>query len=166
MLLEEKILFNEEECERIIKFTKKNQKYWNKIDRKYSSYSLDLDEENSWVFYRLRDFFENTKGEELLRLKNKIHYHEFVDGDFFSKHNDSRDNRLYSVGVLLNEDFQGGDFNLYNPNLLRIKNKRGNAYIFDVRIPHEITKVTSGKRISMIWFLEINNFKNKIGRII
>lgn len=75
MLLEEKILFNEEECERIIKFTKKNQKYWNKIDRKYSSYSLDLDEENSWVFYRLRDFFENTKGEELLRLKNKIHYH-------------------------------------------------------------------------------------------
>jgi len=136
------------------------------MNRRYVSFSIDFSEETKWIFDELKKFFEKSTGVEIFLIKKQIHYHEFGEGDFFSVHDDFRDNRLYSVGVLLNDDFEGGDFNLYNPGMTTLKKIQGNAYIFDSRIPHEITKITTGKRTSMIWFLQVNNFKNIIERII
>lgn len=65
------------------------------------------------------------------------------------------------MGVLLNSDFDGGDFNIYIPQETMITKNVGNAYIFDVAYEHEITKITEGTRHSIIWFIQDNHIKIK-----
>jgi predicted 2-oxoglutarate/Fe(II)-dependent dioxygenase YbiX len=61
----------------------------------------------------------------------------------------------------LNDDFQGGDFKLYNPNEYTLNKVIGNAYIFDARIDHEITPVLNGERYSLLWFLQKDHLTKK-----
>lgn len=166
MIVKQEILFNDDECDEIIKLPKNNHQKWKGSNRKYDSFSIDISDENIWIFDRLKRFFEGSIKTEISSIKKQIHYHEFSEGDFFSVHNDNRDNRIYSVGVLLNDNFEGGNFNLYNPDLVTLDKNQGNAYIFDVNISHEITTVVSGKRLSLIWFLQIDNFEINTKRII
>jgi hypothetical protein len=161
MLIKEKILFNKEECELIINLTKINQQYWKSKDRKYNSFTLNYNSDTVWLFNKLKSLFELETEIEILKLKPQIHFHRYVKGDWFDKHNDIRENRVYAVGVLLNDNFDGGDFNLYNPNIQTLNKIIGNTYIFDVRIDHEITPILDGERYSLLWFLQKEhiNFK-------
>jgi hypothetical protein len=166
MIAGEAALFNEQECLSIINSIKTNHQIWKGLDRKYSSFAINLSSDNQWVFERIKAFFEKNTGIEISSMKNQIHYHEYSEGEYFLKHNDSRDSRLYSVGCLLNDDFTGGDLNLYNPELITLKRTVGNGYFFDVRIGHEITPILSGKRKSMICFLQSDHIKTKAQKII
>jgi len=166
MLITQKILFNTNECNSIIDAVKSDEKYWKYTDRKYLSYSINLDQNTEWVFKRLVDFFETETDIKIKKLKNTIHFHKFNKGDWFDKHNDVRVSRLYAVGVLLNDNFEGGDFKLYNPNEIVLNKKIGNGYIFDVRINHEITPILYGVRYSLLWFLQNEHIKITTNKLI
>jgi hypothetical protein len=166
MLLKQKHLFSKEECELIIELSKINQQEWKSKDRNYNSQAIDYSIETSWIFDRLKSFVETESDIEFRKIKKQIHFHKFVKGDFFAKHNDIRDDRMYAIGVLLNDDFVGGDFNLYNQNKIILNNTAGNAYIFDVRIEHEIVPILEGERYSLLWFLQMENIKPKISKLL
>jgi len=68
--------------------------------------------------------------------------------------------------VLLNNDFEGGDFKLYNPNEIILNKEIGNGYLFDVKIEHEITPLKNGERYSLIWFLQNEHIENKRDKLI
>ena len=68
---------------------------------------------------------------------------------------------MFAVGVLLNDDFEGGDFKLYNPNDYTLNKLIGNTYIFDTRIDHEITPILNGERYSLLWFLQKDHLTKK-----
>ncbi len=156
----EKILFSKEECDNIIQgIIKKDEYDWDKSDRLYNSSQIEFNNETNWIFDRLKNFFCESTNNEIIYNKNKIHFHTFKKGDFFNRHNDIREKRIYSVGVILNMDFDGGDFKLYTNNTTTIKKETGNTYIFDVGIEHEITEVLNGIRYSLIWFLGDENLK-------
>jgi hypothetical protein len=70
------------------------------------------------------------------------------------------------VGVLLNNDFEGGDFKLYNPNEIILDKVIGNTYLFDVRIDHEITSILEGERYSLLWFLQSEHVKFDINKLL
>ncbi len=166
MLIKEKILFNKEECDRIICLSKTNEKEWKLNDRNYNSYRIDYNENTKWIFNKLKNFFATETGIKIIKTKKQIHLHKFAKGNWFEKHNDVRDNRLYAIGVLLNDNFEGGNFNLYNPNELVLNKITGNTYIFDVRIEHEITPILDGERFSLLWFLQKENIKFDINKLI
>lgn len=166
MLIKQKVLFSKEECNTIINYKKINHQNWKNNDRDYNSSAIVFNNETSWVFERLKNFFEGVSGYEILNLKNEIYFHKFQANDWFGKHNDTRDNRLYSVGVLLNDDFIGGDFKLYNPNEILLDKMCGNSYVFDVRVSHEVTKIQSGIRYSLIWFIQNVNIKTTTNKMI
>ena len=166
MILNEKILFTNDECKLIINYHKNNKQIWNYSDRNYESESITYTEETKWVFNKLKYFFENETKIKIINLKKVIHFHKFIKGDRFKRHTDYRDNRIYSIGVLLNDDFEGGDFQLYDSNEYTLDKKTGNSYIFNVNLEHEITPILSGERYSLIWFLEHNNIENKTNKII
>jgi len=147
-------LFNSEECESIISLSKRNFQTWKSSDRQYKSEGILFNENTSWIFDRLKSFFEVSTGYELIKLKEEIHFHIFNSNSWFGIHTDSRDSRLFSVGVLLNENFQGGEFKLYTPNEIVLDKKLGNCYVFDANISHEITPITLGTRYSLIWFIQ------------
>lgn len=164
MLTKQKLLFTLEECELIINSSSENNQYWESKNRKYNSFVINHRENTEWLFNRLRNFFETETGIEILKLKSQIHFHKFTKGDWFGKHDDDRNGRLYGVGVLLNDGFDGGDFKLYNPAEQTLNKKAGNSYIFDVKIEHEITPVLKGERYSLLWFLHQDHIKFKASR--
>jgi len=162
MILKEKILFSAKECQSIIWDETKNINNHSYVsDRRYNSQPIKYDENTKWIFEKLSEFFQEETKLKITAIKNKIHFHKFVAGDWFGKHNDAIDNRVYAVGVLLNENFEGGDFKLYNPNEYTLNKTVGNAYIFEVNIDHEITPILSGERYSLLWFLQKDNLITK-----
>lgn len=166
MLISQKILFTKNECDNILSIFKENEMHWESKNRKYNSYELNYNLENKWIFDKLKGFFTDKTNLEIRKLKGQIHFHKYIIGDWFGKHNDCRDNRLYSIGVLLNDEFTGGDFKLYNDTELTLDKVVGNTYIFDVNIEHEITPILKGERYSLLWFLQGEHVQNKIKNII
>lgn len=166
MILKEKILFSKEECSSIFSYNKIDITKWEMGDRKYISQSINYSIETKWLFDKLRYFVEREANIQIKKNKEVIHFHKFLKGDWFGKHNDVRDNRIYAVGVLLNDNFVGGNFKLYNPNEQILSQVVGNTYLFDVRIEHEITPILDGERFSLLWFLQRENIKLQTSRLI
>jgi predicted 2-oxoglutarate/Fe(II)-dependent dioxygenase YbiX len=74
---------------------------------------------------------------------------------------------LFSLGVLLNDDFDGGEFNLYHQGKeIILEKKVGNTYIFDVAISHEVKPILKGIRYSLIWFIQNNHVKVKSNKFL
>ena len=166
MIIKQKVLFSKKECELIIELSKINNQEWKSNDRSYNSQLIDYLPETSWIFDKLKDFAEKETNIEIRTIKKTIHFHKFIKGDWFAKHNDVREQRLYAVGVLLNDNFSGGDFKLHNPNELTLGKFIGNTYIFDVRIMHEITPILNGQRYSLLWFLQNEHIKTTTNTLI
>lgn len=166
MLLIQKILFSKEECDVIITNYRKLERSWNKKDRSYKSYPISYSDDNKWIFSRFLEFFESVSEFEVKKLKGDIHFHNFIFGDWFGKHDDNKSGRLYAVGSLLNDDFEGGDFIFYNSSETLISKIPGNSYVFDVRIPHEVKQITLGSRYSLLWFLEGEHLKCRESKLI
>lgn len=166
MILNQKVLFSKEECESIMSFNDTHITNWRMRDRKYDSQSIEYSSETRWVFDKLKNFVEVEIGSQFRAIKKQIHFHKFTKGDWFEKHNDIRDNRLYAVGVLLNDNFNGGDFKLYNPTEQTLNKIVGNTYLFDVRIEHEITPILNGERYSLLWFLQNEHLEVKMDKLI
>ncbi len=166
MLLKEQIVFTKEECEIILSYNITNTTNWQMLDRKYESNSINYSEETKWIFDKLKSFFETETDIKIQSIKKQIHFHKYKKDDWFDKHNDIRDNRFYAVGVLLNDDFDGGDFIMYNQNEQILNKKVGNTYLFDVRIEHEIKPILNGERYSLLWFLQYGHIKLKPNKLI
>ena len=165
-MITQKVLFNEIECEKIMNLKKINIQNWVNNDRNYESQSIDFNNNTEWIFNRLKIFFEQFTDFKIIKNKNTIHYHNFKKGDWFGLHNDISENRLFGVGVLLNNKFIGGDFKFYDENEITIDKKIGNSYIFDVKINHEILPIISGNRFSLLWFLEAQNLRGTVKNLI
>lgn len=166
MIIEQSVFFTKDECDSIIWDNNQQIVKWDRFDRRYDSHSLVYSNETKWIFDRLVQFFESKTNIEIRSLKREIHFHNFKTGHWFGKHNDERENRIYSVGVMLNDNFEGGDFKLYNDNEITLDKIIGNTYVFDAKLTHEITPITKGNRYSLIWFLQQNHIKLKITNLI
>ena len=166
MILKEKILFSKEECNSIMLYNETDITNWIVGDRKYNSQPINYSLETKWLFDKLKKFVETETKIKFRSIKKQIHFHKYVKGDWFGKHNDIRENRLYAVGVLLNDDFSGGNFKLYNPNEIILDKVIGNTYLFDVRIDHEITPILDGERYSLLWFLQNEHVKTPTNTLI
>jgi len=127
------------------------------------------DEENRWIFNRLNNFAQmiNDKfyGFDL------IGYHSFQFSTYNAKENGHYDwhvdsyvgnknqigtglHRKLSMTLLLNDDFEGGDFeiNLSKPEKIEIK--KGMAIFFPSFVLHRVTPVTKGVRKSLVIWVE------------
>jgi hypothetical protein len=166
MLIKQKHLFSKEECDIILNLSNDVPQNWNLVDRKYKSGAIDYSSETYWLFDRLKVFVETETNIQIIKIKEKIHFHTFKIEDWFGKHNDIRGSRMYAIGILLNDDFDGGDFKLYNPNEIILDKVVGNTYIFDVRIDHEITPILEGERYSLLWFLQNEHIKIETNKLI
>jgi hypothetical protein len=162
----QKSLFTKEECNSIILYNNTDIPNWKMEDRNYYSQPINYSLETNWIFNKLKIFAEENTNIKIKTLKKTIHFHKFKKGDWFGKHNDVRDNRVYAIGVLLNDTFIGGDFKLYDPNEITLNKTNGNAYIFDVTIQHEITPILEGERYSLLWFLQKEHIKFNANKLI
>jgi len=151
-------LFSKEQCDYIINSQKENLQFWEKSDRNYISESLYLNDENKHLFLELNGLVEKNTNAKILSFKNEAHFHTYKLGGYFAKHKDNNNHRVYSVGIILNDDFEGGNLIIYNNNSeTKIDNIVGNAFFFESKFKHEVTPITKGVRFSLIYFLEFDN---------
>jgi hypothetical protein len=75
---------------------------------------------------------------------------------------DSNPDYLYAVVLQLGNRFTGGKYVVYKNKKKKIFSpKYMSIIISDCKIPHEVTKVNSGVRVSFVFFLSGNFSKNK-----
>ena len=98
---------------------------------------------------------------EMIELNEDFHVLIYKVGDAFPKHIDyfsNSDNpRIYTFGLLLNDDFEGGEFQLNTGNQNTpaiLPARKGRSLLFPSFMCHRVTPVTKGKRRSLVvWCL-------------
>tara|TARA_B110000503_G_scaffold64513_1_gene101652 strand:+ start:11487 stop:11984 length:498 start_codon:yes stop_codon:yes gene_type:complete len=131
-----------------------NTEHRNFNDRSYE-YAVLMNDEIG-IITKLLNWFEKQTNEKLKSRYHSLIIHKYNIGDYFDKHIDSvqRDykNRAYVVGFHINDNYEGGHYNLYSPD--EIVNKvPGVPYCFKSNRIHEITKITKGYRKSGLIFI-------------
>jgi hypothetical protein len=169
-MLTQSILFTEKECNDIINLKNKypllgDNGRWDEFDNfKYKFYSLNGYDDIFWIRKRMCDFLENEKSLKLISKPDKLNLHHFTKGDEFGKHIDTGiPLKEWNVGIVLNTNFEGGDYIIYdeNDNPIIIDKKVGNVSIYQSQIPHEVTPVLSGERWSIAMFITTIHLQEK-----
>jgi PKHD-type hydroxylase len=182
MVFEEQ-LFTESECQLIISLSEpiltsnSNDSYdantgrityFNESFKK--SYNVSIVNNNgksSWVFERLLGWFSRKMD---VQLKNGMTLngglvHTYNIGDCFEKHVDINDefiDRRYNIGIQLNNDYEGGDYNYWLNNTVYSFSKHpGTAILYPIDTLHEVTEIKSGTRISFVTHIGKGLIKNK-----
>jgi len=108
----------------------------------------------------------NTRkfGFSLTYIEN-IQYSEYKDGGHYTWHPDSKissadgDIRKLSFSLLLNDDFEGGELELFvgaKPTVIPLKVNQ--IAIFPSHVLHRVTPVTSGQRDTLVGWVHGPNF--------
>ena len=159
------MMFSKEECEKIISLSntipsEKSKKYFpNENEINYSVWNIYRTTETDWIFEKLFIYFTNETG---IKIKNKldiVHLHNYKKGNKFKKHKDNLyPTQIHNIGVCLNDDYEGGEFVLYEPDFILPK-KQGSIYTFESLRSHEVKEITEGERWSIIAFLHTDNLE-------
>jgi PKHD-type hydroxylase len=95
--------------------------------------------------------------------KEGVQFSKYNEGCFYKKHtdygeNDKHKTRKLSLSLQLSDEneYEGGELILYNHiqgNSFPVHKSKGSLIVFDSRIVHEVTTVTSGTRYSLVkWY--------------
>jgi predicted 2-oxoglutarate/Fe(II)-dependent dioxygenase YbiX len=158
------IIFTEEECEKIINYTNylKLRRQVPSPERfvSYQHYLLEPNLETSWIYQRLNSHLEKITNTKVIKEVENIMINHYSIGDGFEKHQDLYfKNQTFNLAVHLNDNYEGGDFVFDEPYYVMPKIV-GGAYVFENTRWHEVKKVLSGDRWSMIAFYTRENIKS------
>lgn len=157
------IIFTKEECDLIIDQVKvlKKRRQIPSPERfvSYEHYLLELNDDTNWIYLRLNSYLEKVTNTVIIKPVNTVMINRYVIGDGFEKHQDLYfKNQTFNVAVHLNDNYEGGDFVFSEPNFIMPK-LIGCGYVFQNNRWHEVKKVISGERWSMIAFYTRENIK-------
>ncbi len=161
--MSQKVVFTEDECDKIIAFSKTYEKHsssewWYGDNTKYDAWHLFRNQETEWIFKKLFDHIKNETEFIIVNEIDVVHLHNLKLGNKFELHIDKNSN--FNVGACLNDDYDGGELTYYNPEYSLPKIK-GEIYTFYGNREHEVKTVTRGERWSLIGFFKKGTIKNK-----
>jgi hypothetical protein len=167
MILREKISFSKDECDYIINLSKELDELKpfgyddnvnkEKITIRYFVWVINRNNKTQWIFDKIQTYFINKTNIKIKKELDKIYIHKYDTGQQFEKHADTYyKTQIHNVGVCLNNDYDGGEFVLYNPEE-QLPKETGNIYTFPSQRIHEVKKIIKGERWSIIGFLHIDN---------
>lgn len=151
------VSFTLEETQDILTFVKQlpvtpSNSLYNPITRKYGFRIIYHHLESKWIFKRMFEYLYEQTGIEVKKPLDELYIHNYTKGDYFLRHSDVS-TKIWNIGVCLNDQYEGGDFILYNPEVVLPK-APGTIYAFESQREHEVLPITSGERWSIIGFLE------------
>jgi hypothetical protein len=174
MILFEKNLFNESECEYIKglggKFVQsyfkagKNDEVGYNLKKRNSFVTNASISKNDDLFKKINDSF-NEIGYSINLDVLEFELYKYNEGNFITKHIDSdpfEHNRFCVCIVQLSNptNYDGGTFLSYiNDQPIPMNKEMGNFLVITPETPHEVEVITSGERLSMIIAIVNENVK-------
>jgi hypothetical protein len=158
-------LFTKDECENILDIVRNSTDSVDMVIRfdiigeyRYKTHAIFYNEETKWIIDRMINWFlkrSNLKKNENYKGGDFVINH-YSEGDYFGWHIDKckkYPKRDINLGIILTDDFEGGDYICYDPsnNPIIIPKSVGTVLGYTSEVPHEITEVTSGDRWSLVF---------------
>lgn len=156
-------LFTKEECKDILDDILQNYES-SYIKRKFESdsssyYKIDITKK-TWYYFKIKNWFTNElnlgENDGYLTLffykpgdRFPIHVDRIPQAEFYH-------DAVYNVNVMLNEDYDGGEFILDG---IEHKHASGMVYYYESSKPHGVNIVKSGLRYTLIYFVRERDFK-------
>lgn len=172
-MLQQSILFTKDECDYLIGLKNKypllgeNGRRDDIDNFRYKFYGFDYLPDIDWVIDRMCNYFEEQMNLHIFFRPTALNLHHFTAGDEFGKHIDTGiPIKEWNVGIILNEDFEGGDYLVFDENdkPTAIDKKIGNVCIYQSQTPHQVTPVIKGERWTIAMF--IHKFRMQPGRLL
>jgi hypothetical protein len=161
------IIFTKEECEKIITQTSSSIEFGTKTpipkkDHEFDWFFIKPNNNTQWIFDRIYRYIEIELNCKVTKQIDRIMVNHYkLNGRFFKHQDEYHKNEVFTLVINLNEEYEGGEMKLYNPDFI-IDKKYGNGCLFDNKRIHEVLKVTDGERWSMVaFFLRKDLFENK-----
>ena len=161
-------LFTIDECSEIIKFAESKSE-WMYIHNQYDNgetfsqyFYMDLND-NALVIDKFKNYIKSQFNFKLDTIN--IHIIKYLEGYKFDRHIDRVEHReknkdfVFNINVVLNDEFEGGEFWL--DDKLLIGNTPGMVYHYNSDQWHEVKKIISGIRYSMLCYVRERDFMNK-----
>ena len=129
--------------------------YLNNLPQEYVDRFLD------WIEKKIENKIHNRKKYNFILkiMKKGDHFDYHTDTDFVS----TSWKVEYAAGFHINDDYEGGEFVVYENGKQRIIGKQiGVPYIFSSEVGHKINKVKSKIRYSIIVFIYNNSIDKRI----
>ena len=166
MQIYESVIFSKEECLKIIDYTHSNitpKKVINGKGVSYDYFKILHNTDIAWLFKKMYDEFSKITKIEIIDYTSELSLNQYQVGNLFSKHidrNQIHSNRVWNIGIVLNDDYTGGDYNYYIDGVKHtFKKEIGNFIVYESSLPHEITEITSGVRMAIVKILDIDILK-------
>jgi hypothetical protein len=172
-MLQQSILFTKDECDYLIGLKNKypllgENGRWDEFDNfRYKFYAFDYPPDIDWVIDRMCNYFEEQMHLHIFFRPTALNLHHYTSGDEFGKHIDTGTPiKEWNVGIILNEDFEGGDYLVFDENdePVVIDKKIGNVCIYQSQTPHQVTPIINGERWAIAMF--IHKFRMQPGRLL
>lgn len=133
------------------------------IDKLTRNTSVTFAEENYWLSERFATFAaqanQNCGWDFIVTGKENVQFAEYGVDQHYAWHTDTfplsgkPTDRKVSVVCLLNDEFEGGEFELRLYNDYPVPLEKGTIIAFPSMLEHRVKPVTSGKRYSAtMWF--------------
>ena len=153
-------LFTDEECLDIINILETEGRWVYCLGKIRSNHKVIVD--NNFKYYdRVRLLSDSITGYESYGV---LHFLKYNPGDYYGQHidrvniSDHHYDGLFNLNCMLNDAFKGGEFKLKGDT---ITTTIGSAYTYESTLPHEVTKVTSGVRYVMMYYIRERDVINQ-----
>ena len=165
-MLFQKILFSNEECDFLLNYknnviqTCDDGNYPNRTDVNYSQWTVQRNNDLEFVYRKIENFIHEMFGVEIIKFDEEGWIYEYSLNDGYGMHRDNVFNRRFTIGIQLNEEYEGGDLQVEIDNkIINVNKNKGNCYIFESHLLHGVKPVTFGNRYNFLTFMKKNNYK-------
>ncbi len=114
---------------------------------------------------KMFDFIKNVCGKDKNLFLRRVQFNQIDKGNFVGYHLDTDSNPDYIAAcvIQLGSDYTGGKYRVYQSNgkFNDFISGFGDLIISNCNYPHEVTKVESGNRKSLVFFVSDHEGKNK-----
>lgn len=158
-------LFTKDECKDILSDILKNYESFyitRKFETDNSSYHKIEITEKTWYYYKIKNWISQELN--LGEIEGYLTLFYYEKGDRFPihvdriQHTDFYHDAIYNVNVMLNEDYDGGEFILEN---VEHKKPAGEIYYYESTKPHGVKMVKSGIKYTLIYFIRQRDLKDR-----
>lgn len=166
------VRFSKYECQKIIELSSTylpthSKELFTREDFDYFYHLLIREEQTQWIFDRICNYLEKEYPGNTSNKMPCIFLHKYLVGSKFARHNDSttHPDQILNIGVALNDEYNGGEFVLYEPVEVVPKDV-GRIYTIKSSRDHEVLEITAGERWSLILFLNAKELNIKSSKLI